>query len=487
MASCNRMLWSALCVALIIFFSAIRNFNIALAQANSNPAALRTSDLGNMPEDTTVSPASGNKIQTLIARALNGNQIELRWAIANPSKAASLGIFRASSLDPRNFVQIGSVDANLDSYIDSNLKPRMTYYYRLKHNQQDQWARLRLPSNTAFATTPDGSEPNAGGVVIGRRSKPGVPSEFPPFGKDSSMPYDDLEEEMLRLLNRYRALKGLGPVKPSVVLSQSADQLSKRLAEADVASKFDITGNETAIRARMFNFPNYLGAKFDTAIFMARGKGDFNIFERMKYASREDSILTNPNWKAVGIARVYSEKDGGTRWVFDFADYSEVSLPENMIGTWHAQYQVSSNGVWRFNDADKYDLTDFTMTLRLNADGTWVSQGYKAHQTPAPQEAGVWKCVHDASRDEEIVTFYREDGKPAATIRVHAAPNVMTFFAVDGAAEMKNFFKGVPADGNPKDDPQIIFTPGPATFLIPVEPFPATLRCGSCPQVFAQG
>lgn len=73
-----------------------------------------------------------------------------------------------------------------------------------------------------------------------------------------------------------------------------------------------------------------------------------------------------------------------------------------------------------------------------------------------------------------------------ATIRVHAAPNVMTFFAVDGGEEMKSFFKGVARNSNSKNDPQIIFVPGPAQFFVETGPFPATLRCASCPQVFVR-
>ncbi|MGE0127058.1 MAG: hypothetical protein AB7U82_03045 [Blastocatellales bacterium] len=490
----------------------------------------------------------------MIAKAINGNQIELRWAIPNLPNIASLRVYRASSLNPNNFVQVGSIGANLKTYIDSNLKPRTTYYYQLKYNYQSHGARLSPPSNTAFATTPDGAEPDPRAVAVGRKPKPGIPFELPPFG--TALPYDEREEEMLYLLNQHRALKGLGPVRPSVSLSQAADFLSRQLVDVNGEDKSDVPGGELIFRARMFGFPKHLTTQFGTMVFPTRGRNDLDIFDLLKYIPHKDAIVTNPNWKVVGIARTYNEKDGRTRWVFDFADYwdktiplpgedtdgridgnerirtrppfdgllmnakfsgygddgkpystkhcdletnecwkdpapatnrslRERSLPENMIGVWHVQYQVSSKGVWHFNDSDKFDMTDFTMTLMINEDGTWVSQGYKAHQAPTPQEAGTWKWIHDAGRGEEIVTFYRDGGKPAATIRAHASPNVMTFFAVDGGSEMKGFFRGVPADGNSKDDPQIIFVPGRAQFLVDTEPFPATLRCASCPRTSA--
>jgi uncharacterized protein YkwD len=158
----------------------------------------------------------------------------------------------------------------------------------------------------------------------------------------------------------------------------------------------------------------------------------------------------------------------------------ESSYPENMIGEWHVQYQVSPKGVVHFNDFDhRYDMTEFAMSLKINEDGTWISQGYRSLIEPNIAEAGTWKWVHDAARGEEIVTFYRGEDRPTATIRVHAAPGAMTFFAVDGAGEMMNFFKGVAADANRKDDPRVIFMPGLANLNMP---FPAAMRCTSCPQ-----
>jgi uncharacterized protein YkwD len=157
----------------------------------------------------------------------------------------------------------------------------------------------------------------------------------------------------------------------------------------------------------------------------------------------------------------------------DARSLREMSLPENMISTWHIQYQVSARGVVHFNDPDKFDTTPFAMTLVINNDGTWSAYGYAAEQNPPPSpERGTWRSIHDAARNEEIVTFTRANGKPPATIRVHAARGLMRFYAVDGGSEMGGFFKGVPANGFRKDDPQIVFVPG--TPLLP-----APRSCGA--------
>jgi len=148
----------------------------------------------------------------------------------------------------------------------------------------------------------------------------------------------------------------------------------------------------------------------------------------------------------------------------------ELSLPDNLIGTWHVQYSISPTGVVHYNDYNGWDATGFTITFWINANGTWQTKGYRAYQVPTPNESGTWTSVHDASRDEEIVTFYRQ-GKPTAAIRIHAAKGVLTLYAADGGASMQSFLKGLPADANPGDDPQIILHPGIGYFNAPHAPF----------------
>ncbi|MEP7336791.1 MAG: CAP domain-containing protein [Acidobacteriota bacterium] len=148
----------------------------------------------------------------------------------------------------------------------------------------------------------------------------------------------------------------------------------------------------------------------------------------------------------------------------------EPSLPQQLTGTWHVQYSISPTGVVHYNDYSGYDATGFTITFWINANGTWQTKGYRAYQVPTPNESGTWTSVHDAARDEEIVTFNRP-GKPTATIRIHAARGVLTLYAVDGGSAMNGFLKGFLADSNPKDDPQIILHPGVGYFNAPHAPF----------------
>ena len=139
---------------------------------------------------------------------------------------------------------------------------------------------------------------------------------------------------------------------------------------------------------------------------------------------------------------------------------SEESSPDNLIGRWKIQYTISPARVVHGN-LGEWDRTGFTIEFQINVGGTWTMRGYRAFQPIPRLESGTWQLTHDVARNEEIVTFVRQNGAPRPTIRIHAAPDQLTFFAIDGGSLMKNFLRGILADDNREDDPQIIFVPKP--------------------------
>lgn len=136
----------------------------------------------------------------------------------------------------------------------------------------------------------------------------------------------------------------------------------------------------------------------------------------------------------------------------------EISLAENFVGLWKVMYSVNSLGIVHAN-YDGWDKTGYTMELQINPNGTWVMRGYRSNQTPPSVESGTWNLTHIADRNEEVINFIRAGTLPRATIRAHVTANQLTFFAIDGGGLMKNFLRGVNADDNNKDDPQVIFVP----------------------------
>jgi hypothetical protein len=136
----------------------------------------------------------------------------------------------------------------------------------------------------------------------------------------------------------------------------------------------------------------------------------------------------------------------------------EPSMPDKLAGVWNLTYTIGSTGIVHGN-LDQWDRTGFKLEIQINPGGTWSTKGYRAFQTPIPLESGTWQSVHEASRNEEVVTFIRQNNLPRATIRIHAVTGQLTFFATDGGSSMKNFLRGVIPDDDLSDDPQIIFLP----------------------------
>jgi uncharacterized protein YkwD len=136
----------------------------------------------------------------------------------------------------------------------------------------------------------------------------------------------------------------------------------------------------------------------------------------------------------------------------------ETSAEEYVVGKWCVALQRDETGIVHGNHAP-WDRTRLSFDLAINANGTWTMRGYRALQLPVPVETGTWQIVHDAARNEELITFNRPNNLPKAVLRVHAVSGQLTLFAVDGGTLMKNFLRGWAADINTADDPQLIFWP----------------------------
>lgn len=517
----------------------------------------------NIPRVTSQDPNVRSAIKTLMAKALASNKIELRWGAPRMTKVASLRIFRAEPENPTEFFMIDVVAAHLTTFVDESVSPNKTYSYLLKYNI-GTGAVLSPPTNIATVTTPDGPGPtkkarflsnvlptNTNTATTNIQGKPVFlqPAYFTPNVMTSAIPLDEREAQFLAYLNAYRAQNGVGPVRPSINLTRASDEFAKDMASLGRVSRIDGQGRNTKMRARAWGYD--VDTLYDTVAFTARFTPD-TFIEALKNYPTDNSILLNPNWKTVGIARAYD--NGGTYfWALDFSAFWDYTIPlpgededgridgnelirtrppkaaieeghiisgygddgkpystlhcdtttkacwkdpavegnlalddgsdpDYLVGNWHVENTLTPSGIKHSNDANGYDLTEFNMNLQINKDGTWVSQGYRSYQKPVPVEAGTWKSVHDISANEEIVTFYRDNGLPAARLRVQATKDNLTFFVIDGGSEMKNFFKSPVFDYNKKDDPQVIFKPGFAFVLGTSEIFPSNTRCASCPR-----
>ena len=136
-------------------------------------------------------------------------------------------------------------------------------------------------------------------------------------------PYDALEEEFLLQLNQYRASNRVAPVRPSVLLSVSAEKLSRELAESGSAAlKFH--SRNTRARAQAAGYT--VNTRFETILRTTR-VDPATMLDLMKVNGNDNTILLDPAWKVIGIGRNYCEHDGRWCWVLDFAASFERTPP----------------------------------------------------------------------------------------------------------------------------------------------------------------
>lgn len=291
----------------------------------------------NIPRFTSQDPNVRSAVKTLMAKALAGNQIELRWGAPRMTKVASLRIFRSEPENPTEFMMIDVVAANKSSWVDESVYPNKTYSYLLRYNI-GTGAVLSPPTNIATATTPDGPAPtkkprflsnvlptNTNTSTTNIQGKPVFlqPAYFTPNAMTSAIPLDEREAQFLAYLNVYRAENGVGPVRPSISLTRGADAFAKDMASLNKVSKIDSQGRNTRMRARAWGYD--VDTLYGTVAFTARFTPDMFI-EALKNYPADNSTLLDPNWKTVGIARAYD--DAGTYyWALDFSAFWDYTIP----------------------------------------------------------------------------------------------------------------------------------------------------------------
>jgi len=356
-----------------------------------------------------------------------------------------------------------------------------------------------------------------------------TPTPAPTPGQDvQALPLDAEEQQVFALLNRARQEKQLAPLGLAISLSKAAAWGAQDMANRNVVNAIDSAGRSPAARARAFGFPGEF-APIEEDAYVASGGADSQAqFARWQMTREWETVLSNPYWRTVGVARAFNPTLNRWYWQVLFGAYwdrtqllageddegridgnalirtrppsqvlasgarfsgYESGVPyapahclydvipdvcwhdpppqsnerlrepvelEELTGVWNVMYQISSEGIVHAN-YQGYDYTGISMELRLNANGSWSSRGYRAFSTPAPIETGTWQAELDSSRNEILLTFNRQNRLPRVTLRAHVVAGQLTLFAVDGGTLMKNFFRGWPPDDNAADDPQIIF------------------------------
>lgn len=122
---------------------------------------------------------------------------------------------------------------------------------------------------------------------------------------------DNEESAFLALINNFRAQNGVGPLRLSAVLQNSAHWMSNDMAANNYASHTDSLGRDVRTRMTVFNFRNGTwgeniaggSPEAQTAFADWEKACDPDASGACTYAHRANML--NPNFKVIGIARAY--------------------------------------------------------------------------------------------------------------------------------------------------------------------------------------
>lgn len=149
-----------------------------------------------------------------------------------------------------------------------------------------------------------------------------------PFGAQAqtSLVVDNEEEVMIRLINEYRAQKGLGRLTLSSTLTKAADWMSADMGVKNYFGHHDSQGRDP------FERMNAFGYKFRTTKGenLAAGFGDAqSTFQQWKNSPSHNAAMLKPDFKVIGISRVLI-KDSQYRWYWttDFGGQVEQGASE---------------------------------------------------------------------------------------------------------------------------------------------------------------
>jgi uncharacterized protein (TIGR03437 family) len=135
---------------------------------------------------------------------------------------------------------------------------------------------------------------------------------------------DSEEQTMLKLINDYRAQKGLSQLKISIALTRAADWLGGDMSTKNYFSHTDSLGRGISARLNDFGY-NYQGFRGEN---LAAGFNDAaRTFNQWKNSAGHNANMLNPNYNVIGISRVYGAASTYKwYWTTDLGSYVDATF-----------------------------------------------------------------------------------------------------------------------------------------------------------------
>jgi uncharacterized protein YkwD len=112
-----------------------------------------------------------------------------------------------------------------------------------------------------------------------------------------------VEAEFLDYINKYRAAQGLGPVVATVKLTDAAKWMSQDMAQKDYMNHTDSQGRDPFERMEAFGY-NYNTYKAEN--LAAGQETGREAYIAWRNSPGHNKNMLDPNFKAIGISRVYN-------------------------------------------------------------------------------------------------------------------------------------------------------------------------------------
>lgn len=150
---------------------------------------------------------------------------------------------------------------------------------------------------------------------------------------------DTEEQAFLKLINDYRIANGRGALQVSLAITNACDWMSTDMAAKNYFSHTDSLGRDpfTRMRAFGYNYNTWMGEN------IAAGYRDaLNTFNQFKDSPPHNENMLNPNYKAMGISRVFNPNSTyGYYWTTDFGGVVDATLAPSVNTVSAASYATN--------------------------------------------------------------------------------------------------------------------------------------------------
>lgn len=142
---------------------------------------------------------------------------------------------------------------------------------------------------------------------------------------------DNEEIFMLRLINDYRAQRGLSQLRISRALTRAADWMSGDMASKNYFSHVDSMGRDPFVRLTAFRY-NYQGSRGEN---LAAGYYEAErTFMQWRKSRGHNANMLNPRYNVIGIGRVHNTSSiYKWYWTTDFGSFVDTIIETGTISS----------------------------------------------------------------------------------------------------------------------------------------------------------